>query len=269
MGQYHKPVNLDRKESLNAHRFSEGIKLMEFGQSTHGTMTALALMLAGEGRWAGNRIAIVGDYAEPEDLAHAGVDATALYGTRQDYDEFYAPGMTDHEYARERGLVREDMPVDISTEVHELLIEHGVWTSPPADRYGWGDDHVAPDYAPEGPDVLVVNLDKMEALDPAGFGDDRQLGAMALGGHGSTMTALAVLLACSNGRGGGDWRGDKTLAGRWAGDRIGIVPFLGRPDDRLTDLSPVMRTAMADAHEGAYKIRTDGTVERTVPVFDY
>ncbi len=82
MGQYHKIFNLDKKQLLHPHKFGDGLKLGEFGSSQMGTMTALAYLLAvstgrggGDyergslaGTWGGDRIAIVGDYAEKGDL---------------------------------------------------------------------------------------------------------------------------------------------------------------------------------------------------------
>jgi len=90
MGQYHQVVNLDKHEKLYPHVLGDGLKLMEFGCSSDGTMTALAILLAGSckggprgggdfphehpmssvlaGRWAGDRIAIIGDYAEDGDV---------------------------------------------------------------------------------------------------------------------------------------------------------------------------------------------------------
>ena len=108
MGQYYFIVNLDKKEFIRPHRFDDGLKLMEFGCSGEGTMTALAILCADgnglgggdicrtvtgktriksceeishswerdgkqhhivvpkiAGRWAGDRIVIAGDYAEP------------------------------------------------------------------------------------------------------------------------------------------------------------------------------------------------------------
>ena len=77
MGQYFYVINLDKKQFLNPHTFKDGAKLLEFGCSADGTMTALALLLrqssesgGGDyqgdselvGSWAGDRIAIVGDY---------------------------------------------------------------------------------------------------------------------------------------------------------------------------------------------------------------
>jgi hypothetical protein len=86
MGQYYKIVNLTKREYLEPHAFDEGAKLLEFGCSGSGTMTALAVLLANSngrgggdlngvpedfpvkpGRWAGDRIVVAGDYAEATD----------------------------------------------------------------------------------------------------------------------------------------------------------------------------------------------------------
>jgi hypothetical protein len=84
MGQYHMVVNLDKHEFVMPHRLGDGLKLREFAMSEGGVMTALAILLScsdgrggGDfclqdtewgGRWAGDRIAIVGDYAMDDDL---------------------------------------------------------------------------------------------------------------------------------------------------------------------------------------------------------
>lgn len=84
MGQYYKVVNITKKEFLKPRVFGDGAKLLEFGSSGSGTMTALAILLAdGNGRgggdlhmpenhpftglvgsWAGNQIVVTGDYAD-------------------------------------------------------------------------------------------------------------------------------------------------------------------------------------------------------------
>jgi hypothetical protein len=87
MGQYHYLCNLDKHEYLDPNYHSDGLKLMEFGQSSGGTLTALAILLASSngrgggdfylpddedssliGSWAGDRIAIIGDYFEDDDV---------------------------------------------------------------------------------------------------------------------------------------------------------------------------------------------------------
>ena len=81
MGQYYLIVNADKKQYLHPHKFDEGLKLMEFGHSTSSILFALTVLLAdgnnrggGDlhsddpliGSWAGNRIVIAGDYADPK-----------------------------------------------------------------------------------------------------------------------------------------------------------------------------------------------------------
>ena len=89
MGQYHYICNKTKHEYLNPHGFGDGLKLMEFGMSMGGTMTALAILLAScngrgggdaridpdhplievVGSWAGDEIAIIGDYHEEGDIS--------------------------------------------------------------------------------------------------------------------------------------------------------------------------------------------------------
>lgn len=79
VGQYYYIVNTAKRQYLHAHKFGDGLKLMEFGSSGSGTMMALAVLLAdGNGRgggdlhcaspligsWAGDPIVIAGDYAD-------------------------------------------------------------------------------------------------------------------------------------------------------------------------------------------------------------
>lgn len=83
MGQYWIPVNLDKKEYIDPHQLGSGLKLWE---QIAGGFTGPALIIltaampdargGGDfkdgweavGRWAGDRITLVGDYAEDGDL---------------------------------------------------------------------------------------------------------------------------------------------------------------------------------------------------------
>jgi len=87
MGQYWKVFNLDKKELLHPHRFGDGLKFLEFGFSSGGTMSALAYLLAvpssmgsggGDahvsewcGHWIGDRVVIIGDYTEEAEYQEA------------------------------------------------------------------------------------------------------------------------------------------------------------------------------------------------------
>ena len=82
MGQYHIPVNLDKKQWLDPHKLGCGLKLWEQLGSVGGTADALLVLLASSngrgggdlaerriiGSWAGDRIAVVGDYSEDTDI---------------------------------------------------------------------------------------------------------------------------------------------------------------------------------------------------------
>jgi hypothetical protein len=68
----------------------------------------------------------------------------------------------------------------------------------------------------------VCNVDKKQYLDPHDFGDGLKLMEFGLSARG-TLAGLAILLANSNGRGGGDLRADSPhaqMVGSWAGDRL-------------------------------------------------
>lgn len=83
MGQYWIPVNLDKQEFIAPHKLGSGLKLWEM-LAADGVGRALVVLLAAMptprgggdfaegydavGRWAGDRIAIIGDYAEDNDL---------------------------------------------------------------------------------------------------------------------------------------------------------------------------------------------------------
>lgn len=89
MGQYWKPVNLDKCEYIDPHKLGSGLKLREQFGTHPGTGVALLMLLAAMpeargggdpqpnsiiGRWAGDRVALVGDYTVDADLPeHPGV----------------------------------------------------------------------------------------------------------------------------------------------------------------------------------------------------
>ena len=94
MGQYYKIVNVKKREYINPHMFDEGLKLMEFGMSAGGSLTALAVLLSnGNGRgggdlnsdnpivgsWAGDPIVVAGDYGDDGKFLPADKQDTTLY----------------------------------------------------------------------------------------------------------------------------------------------------------------------------------------------
>lgn len=114
MGQYHYVVNLDKEEYLHPHAFGDGLKLLEFGASGCGTMTALALLLARDngpgggdmhsddpliGRWAGDRVIIVGDYGKPhptrEEIGESFLNISAAAREMLCEDSYVAEALAD------------------------------------------------------------------------------------------------------------------------------------------------------------------------------
>ena len=75
---------------------------------------------------------------------------------------------------------------------------------------------------------ILVNTSKRQLIRPHAFGDGAKLLELASGGL--TLTALAVLLADGNGRGGGDVRSNDPIVGSWAGDRIVVSGDYADPD---------------------------------------
>jgi len=76
---------------------------------------------------------------------------------------------------------------------------------------------------------IVVNVDRKEYLDPLKFNDGLKLLEIT-GGRSFTLSALALLLADGNGRGGGDFPCSSSSVpdvnewiGRWAGNRIVVA----------------------------------------------
>ena len=102
MGQYWKPVNLTKREFINPHRLASGLKLWEILSNDHVGKALVVLTAAmpeprggGDlqenptiGRWAGDQIAIIGDYAKDSDLASSPVPASEIYGLCGEPDGF-------------------------------------------------------------------------------------------------------------------------------------------------------------------------------------
>jgi hypothetical protein len=132
---------------------------------------------------------------------------------------------------------------------------------------------------------LIVNIDKKQFLHPHKCGDGLKLLEFACGGAG-TMTALAVLLADGNSRGGGDLRSTNPIIGTWAGDRIVIAGdyadegrFTRDPERTLyrvaseeyQDVSRQALRAMADDCYLAQEMKRNTTRqgEHSQSVYDY
>ena len=140
---------------MHPHTLGDGLKLIEqAGSGPGGVGSALILLLAASngygggdfdtedesgviGRWAGDRVAIVGDYAEPEDLSpeHEAELVYDLCGTHADVSRRaahlvdYARKSIQEEHADRASRLKKREPyADITPQVREYLKREGIAT---------------------------------------------------------------------------------------------------------------------------------------------
>ena len=246
MGHYHRIVNLTQRMALDPMDAGALDKILEFGQQSGSAMGALWLLLGREA-WCGDRIAILGYEGKPADLADAVIAETGFDGTAYYDDTLGNAGQLARDVLVERGICTFDTQAS-----------NGVTL--------WHQVEPAEEVARAGVEVVAADLDRREVLDPAHFGDSRDLNlAAAFGGHGGVTTALAVMLAASNrggSRGGGDLCSRDPLVGSWAGDRVGVVPLELARD--FTDVSGQVREILSEAGEASYEV-SGRAVTRSMP----
>jgi hypothetical protein len=264
MGQYHTPINLTKREYLDAHTFGNGTKLMEFGQSGFTLMFALGYLL--ENDWKGDVITIAGDYGDPEDhapelLKELGIDCgdSTLYSTARgdgnpEYFRVWENGEKTDKYdtvALETSKTFRDVSKRTIAQIESADL--AIWgKEKPKD---WGECFHKINYAASKELTVIVNETTKEAIDPRAFGDISKSMRYISSYYGGTMTALAVLLAsaCKGGaRGGGDIYSESELVGSWAGSRISIQPRSALKEN--TDISVEIRDVLVEANEASYNL---------------
>jgi len=264
MGQYHTPINLTKREYLDAHTLGDGTKLMEFGASGFRTMFALGYLL--ENDWKGDVITIAGDYGNPEDhdpelLKELGIDCgdSTLYSVargdgRPDYFAIYEnhekTGRHD-EVACETSKTFRDVSKRTIAQIESADL--AIWGKESPKAYG--ECFTKVNYTASKELTVIVNETLGEALDPRAFGDASKSMRYISSYFGGTMTALAVLLAsaCKGGaRGGGDIYSDSEFVGSWAGCKISIQPRAALKEN--ADVSEVVRDILVNSNEGTYDI---------------
>lgn len=101
----------------------------------------------------------------------------------------------------------------------------------------------------------LVNLTKKQFVHPHQIGNGLKLREQ-VGWEASTSTALVMLLAASNGRGGGDFNGCNTktnrLIGSWAGDRVAFIGDYAERHDIQGFNAPAIYNAIADDDNPRY-----------------
>ena len=199
MGQYYVIANIDKKEKISP---LTGVKLMEFGWFGDRIVEALCGMM--RGRWRGDRVYVVGDYADrrkegqPEENWHGAVEAAL--------DEL-GYGEDESLYA----IAKEDFK-DVTGEALEAAIEECWWGDP---RY-------------------LVNEAERVFVDLEGCPVDH----VSVDGRGrvehESIHPLPLLLAMGNGQGGGDYFGVNAEAvGSWVKDAARVRILLEGEGEKL------------------------------------
>lgn len=258
MGQYHCIINLDKRVGYTPRSLGAGVKLAEQAESlTPGA--ALLLLLSDPNGWGGERIAIVGDYAEDTDLTNAPYPASELWTRVR-----HSAGMKNVGWLA-RKVIEEAQVATFTKHTQRLDYLDGGRTT-----------HTYYDYTlhehadtPEGPAITVYNHDKHQRLTPTLLGDPTDLrGVVREGWNGGTATALTMLLAasCKGGaRGGGDYPSEHPLIGSWAGDRISVAADADGPCGYEDITATLREEVMADHVCGAHYLTEEkGRVSRAV-----
>ena len=67
MGQYYKPMSIDKMEHVYSHDYGNGLKLMEHSYIGNNFVNTVESLLAPGGEWYKNRLVWAGDYADEEE----------------------------------------------------------------------------------------------------------------------------------------------------------------------------------------------------------
>lgn len=262
MGQYYKPVNMALKESIYTHSLGCGLKMGEILWSALSVCDAMTILLAHNegvtdrpgdlhlegvtGRWAGQPSFYVGDYAEDGDMPNWNwpLLESEVYGAGEkddawrDVSDIVKPVIerySHHLFASTgwgKGTVEVRATKDGGYEVvipddANDYMRQSLKTADTEVRERQGVVFLSDEEKADGQTRLIVNLDKLEFIDPVAFGETPTLAgmlqAMLDGGMNdwTSMQALNATLFLNERRGGGDAEGD--LVGRWRGDRIVVL----------------------------------------------
>lgn len=231
MGQYHNVINIDKQMQYNPRSLGCGMKLLEQGNDLAST-TALALLLS-QG-WNGERVALVGDYVEKNDLS--GID---------DAVELYAHA--DKAYKNVGWLARKVVQDAIGLNFFKDHYYIG------SAKHSFYDISLPKNLVVSYPTVSGAALDDFDNTEIMAFvnydtkekyvGNGRTMRNVIENFAGDFMTAVFILLAGSirgGARGGGD--ADNKMGGAWSGNRVGIIPNKDAHDftditDKVGDVS--------------------------------
>ena len=199
MGQYYTIANVDKKEFIHPHAFEQDAKLMAFSYicddgSANMFMSALNFLLSD--RWKGDRVYVIGDYANCSECEKA--DKNFIPTMEKLYEEFADVGNVD-----DRGY--ETSLYSFVRDTFKELTHSDVDIS-----------FITPTYLCNSLTKEYINL---RTLPIEWDYEDKNKGNVKVSIH-----PLLLLLAMGNGRGGGDYHpeeGSENI-GKWVETSKGI-----------------------------------------------
>ena len=196
MGQYYKPINIDKKEWIYSHHFKNGMKLMEHSYIENPFIEAAEILLTEFGPWHKCKFVWAGDYADVE-------KETMVKGNKDSGENLF------HIVDEEQGIdsiapvVIDDIKDKHKIDLREFpfIVNHSKKYF--VDKIFFG---------------MVYNKRK---LSKKYFVDKRKVKEF----DGNWKIHPLPLLTCEgNGRGGGDYKSEvnESLIGLWSRDSISI-----------------------------------------------
>lgn len=199
MGQYYKIINVDKKQVMEPLDFENGMKLTEWAWSGNWLVLALLNLLKDE--WKGDRVYVVGDYAETKDRKD---DSEEIW--YKAHDKIYGDILLDHliHLKKTEGIILfgrdEYMPTIYAMTEHWERIKPGDVECRRSDvRYIY--NHQTEQFI----DLLHCPIEWIYR------GEDNAPRPVR-------MAPLPLLLAMGNGRGGGDYweeHNNADIVGSW------------------------------------------------------
>lgn len=252
MGQYHELFARDPQtgtiETIKHYPMGCGAKLLEQAWSTSPHVGAFGLLAMS--RWRGWEFIVVGDYAEPDDSPAGWPTAHELYDEqhgRNSYDEEKTATTDVTELAM--NLIGEAAGWEFGSR--DLK---GRWT-PHAKlsaerKSGWMDcrnkqiGQLTEQWLSGAHEPTVLAASNGEYLRPEALGSPFNALHMPL--CGGAWPAAYLMLAISDGKGGGDSRLEP--AGRWGGLSLGVIP--ADAAEGLVDVTDWFLEQTSDKHWG-------------------
>lgn len=193
MGQYYKPIFLTEKNKPKAyvysHDFGSGLKLMEHSWLKNHFVRFVETQLMN----APQKLVWAGDYADnekPETITKAEIKALA-----KEDSEYW-----NSEKLKAEGVNLYSLCETVTKLTHNERVD---------DKYNHNFKCIAPMTA-----KYLINHDRKEFVNKSKTPKDKD---------GWRIHPLPLLTCEGNGRGGGDFRGDSSLIGLWARNRIEVV----------------------------------------------